>query len=518
VLKKIFTFIFVILGLGIALVCIIGIFGYYYAQGWLDTQGIKDVTFEISDYSSETLELDSLSLTLDKPDFQLRGDVLGAKIKFHASPLELDDLKISAARIHIETEDSSQKRQDGSDLHDLDSLIPAPSIAVDSLKIKINDLPLISMGFQLSKNEVGLSAEITQLSVEKFSQELALQLDVKDRYASKSQADFEIYLHSALWGKGIVNYDLPTLEGDAQFRIPKKELSNLINVSGQKLPKGISIVSGKLGAEGKARFDAPKGLRIEANVEASSISVKYNDILVSGVSTNILANYTRQVMLKNQPVIKIDSIDFGLVLKDISTNLNSRVIDRKNEFELLSSKASLLGGLLFIPRVQVSGDKAFSEFLLIGKGISTQQIVKLYKSDMIKMSGDIQFSAPLSKKAVGALVCEKGEFWSQKGGHIALDDSSVKRGLGASHPLYEVSGILSDFNYSELKGAFDYSEDGTLILNAQLKGRNPSYQNGREVHLNLTLEENIPKLLASIRLKDDIEQSISNSIIGRRKK
>jgi hypothetical protein len=59
-----------------------------------------------------------------------------------------------------------------------------------------------------------------------------------------------------------------------------------------------------------------------------------------------------------------------------------------------------------------------------------------------------------------------------------------------------------------LKLEVQYKEDGTLDLAARLEGKNPDWQQGRPVHLNLTVQENIPVLLKSLRIVQGIEQSL----------
>ena len=57
---------------------------------------------------------------------------------------------------------------------------------------------------------------------------------------------------------------------------------------------------------------------------------------------------------------------------------------------------------------------------------------------------------------------------------------------------------LSDFHYNALELGIQY-EDDTLKLTAKLEGKNPDWQQGRPVNFNLTVQENIPALLKSLR-------------------
>jgi len=67
---------------------------------------------------------------------------------------------------------------------------------------------------------------------------------------------------------------------------------------------------------------------------------------------------------------------------------------------------------------------------------------------------------------------------------------------------------LKDFNYSELNTEINYAENGDLQLAVHLKGRNPAVEDGRPIHYNLNITENVPVLLESLRLQDQVTERI----------
>ena len=69
---------------------------------------------------------------------------------------------------------------------------------------------------------------------------------------------------------------------------------------------------------------------------------------------------------------------------------------------------------------------------------------------------------------------------------------------------------LSDFQYHDLQVALDYSEAGDLLANSTIRGKNPHYQQGRDIHFNLTIEENVGTLLRSLRMGDDLTRKVQN--------
>ncbi|MBU6435527.1 MAG: YdbH domain-containing protein, partial [Nitrospirae bacterium] len=72
-----------------------------------------------------------------------------------------------------------------------------------------------------------------------------------------------------------------------------------------------------------------------------------------------------------------------------------------------------------------------------------------------------------------------------------------------------VAQALNNFHYTLLRVGVEYAENGTLDLSAQLEGRNPELKKSPPIHFNLTVQENIPTLLKSLRLaQSNIEDAV----------
>jgi hypothetical protein len=75
-----------------------------------------------------------------------------------------------------------------------------------------------------------------------------------------------------------------------------------------------------------------------------------------------------------------------------------------------------------------------------------------------------------------------------------------------------VAQALSNFQYTVLRAGVQYAEDGVLQLAAQLEGRNPDMKKSPPIHFNVNVQENIPALLQSLRLVQDIEESLQGKL------
>ena len=70
---------------------------------------------------------------------------------------------------------------------------------------------------------------------------------------------------------------------------------------------------------------------------------------------------------------------------------------------------------------------------------------------------------------------------------------------------------LENFRYDVLRAGVHYQEDGTLLLETRLEGKNPDVKESPRVHFNLNVEENIPALLKSVQVVKDIEQQLEKA-------
>ena len=75
-----------------------------------------------------------------------------------------------------------------------------------------------------------------------------------------------------------------------------------------------------------------------------------------------------------------------------------------------------------------------------------------------------------------------------------------------------VLDALSNFHYHTLQVSADSTPKGDVTLHVMLQGANPDWQSGRPVHLNLNVQENIPTLLRSLRLADELGEALGKKL------
>lgn len=71
---------------------------------------------------------------------------------------------------------------------------------------------------------------------------------------------------------------------------------------------------------------------------------------------------------------------------------------------------------------------------------------------------------------------------------------------------------LEDFQYETLEADINYDVKGDLLAAVRLRGRNAKIEKGRPIHYNLNISENLPALLASLRLQDEVNERVERRV------
>ena len=142
------------------------------------------------------------------------------------------------------------------------------------------------------------------------------------------------------------------------------------------------------------------------------------------------------------------------------------------------------------------------------EAVQLSELLALQQQDF-DASGVLSGSVPV-QLVDGNLSITNAEIAAQApGGFIRyLADPSVRALANSNVGVGVVLDAMENFQYHTLDATVDYLPDGQMLAKTSLKGANPEYQDGREVHLNLSLEENILVLLQSLRLGSELAEQI----------
>ncbi len=173
-------------------------------------------------------------------------------------------------------------------------------------------------------------------------------------------------------------------------------------------------------------------------------------------------------------------------------------------------RAAVFGGTVSSDGLRYRPGQAPHSLTLALQGLQLQEVLNLEQQKGLDGTGVLDGTIPLTL-GVGGLSVEQGTVAARPPGGVIryrpAEDSAAARAASQA-ALGMVLQPLADFHYNVLTATARLMENGTLTLATRLEGKNPTWQAGRPVHFNLTVEENIPALLKTLGLVGELQESI----------
>jgi hypothetical protein len=184
----------------------------------------------------------------------------------------------------------------------------------------------------------------------------------------------------------------------------------------------------------------------------------------------------------------------------------------QGQLQLRQAEAALMGGTLQLAPGQWSLAAEPLLFPVQVQGLELEQLFILYPTEGLAGTGTLDGELPLQISSQGVTI-EQGQLSARAPGGKLQFHSERIRALGRSNPAMQlVTQSLEDFRFTTLSSQVNYDQQGKLALAMRLEGQNPAIEQGRPIHFNINLEEDIPTLLASLQLTDKVSDIIKQRV------
>lgn len=184
----------------------------------------------------------------------------------------------------------------------------------------------------------------------------------------------------------------------------------------------------------------------------------------------------------------------------------------QGQLQLRQAEAALMGGKLQLAPGQWSLATEPLLFPMQVQGLELEQLFILYPTEGLAGTGTLDGRLPLQISSQGVTI-EQGQLSARAPGGKLQFHSERIRALGRSNPAMQlVTQSLEDFRFTTLSSQVNYDQQGKLALAMRLEGQNPAIEQGRPIHFNINLEEDIPTLLASLQLTDKVSDIIKQRV------
>ncbi len=301
-----------------------------------------------------------------------------------------------------------------------------------------------------------------------------------------------------------VSYDLSTQAGSVDvthnFAVEKPLAASLL--PGWEAPYDID--SGVLDVTAQASWRTFDKLSSRVRVVMEGVAARYDDYLAADVrgtldlSTEDLAEANWQ--LASTP-LNAGTVDVGFPIED----LQMTVAGNLETLRFSDVSARLLGGRARAAPFDYTLSTGDAQIALTLEALDLAAVLALEGED-VSGSGTLEGTLPVTLRD-NTVSMQNGEIRAlAPGGTIRLSPSLAR---GTGQPGLDFALVaLQDFRFSALTGNIDYAESGDMVLAVQLRGNNPAVEQGRAIEYNLNITENLPTLLESLRLQDEVQTRI----------
>lgn len=367
-----------------------------------------------------------------------------------------------------------------------------------------------------------------------------LRIDTSATYQATLERLEHETLHPQRWSlSGQVSGELPNLKGttaitgqhglhlDSDWSWLNEQLSAQIQLkdiyfrAGNPLqrtlvdwPALIEFSNGRLAANASLYSNTKQPLSLHLTGRAEGLSGIVNRSELSKLNAQGELTLTLDSLQLSLSSLQIDEFNPGVPIKQLtaqSLRYHSPLADLlSGQLRWQHLSGQLLNGRFSAGPQQLDLTQD-NRILLNLDGIELQEALRVYPAEGLYGTATMDGKLPLLITAKGVFI-EQGKMQARAPGILQFHSEKI-RALGQSNPAMRlVSDALEDFHFNVLSSAISYEPSGKLLLNIQLEGKNPAVEHGRPIHLNLSIEEDLPALLASIQLSNHVSDTIQERI------
>lgn len=172
--------------------------------------------------------------------------------------------------------------------------------------------------------------------------------------------------------------------------------------------------------------------------------------------------------------------------------------------------SDVLGGRVKVPLIRFDTSQSINSFGIEIEGLQVSQLAALESESGINANGTLDGVLPIILLPEGPQV-PAGTLFARAPGGLIKYNNQVASALKDSDPSVNLAmQVLENFHYDKLQTNITYQPNGELKLGLQFQGKNPTFFDGQATHLNLNLDYNLLDLLESLRISNDIVQTLEN--------
>ena len=325
------------------------------------------------------------------------------------------------------------------------------------------------------------------------------------------------------------NFETDGLYEDASIELHHnldEESGNLLladaglSFSSQALSKRVSpwrfdwdISAGTVGLGMRAAWQkagADWQINAQGSVRVAELAGAWQDTAFAGLSTNVDADIDTGAGITVRPsTIQVAFVDVGLPVENISADYTLYPDDMTVDVRNLSMSA--FGGKITADPFSFSTARESNNLLVHVESIDLAKVLSPDEFESIQISGKIGAELPVTIEGKN-LTVTGGKLTGDIPGGVIRYLPGIGSGAKDASGLGFATRALSNFEYETLTSEVNYGVNGDLKLQMRLTGRNPDLEGGRQIILNLGVEDNVLQLLRSLQAARAVEDILERRL------
>jgi hypothetical protein len=272
------------------------------------------------------------------------------------------------------------------------------------------------------------------------------------------------------------------------------------------------LVDGTVNLSGRLSVNTSGEVDGSMSVDGGDLSGYFNDYVFSGIEVtgpvfvgDPLAHSEDEIALSG------DLLDIGIPITDIFSSFS--VDPKGGTIQFSALGASLLGGRIDVEPFTYSANNTVHNFVVVLEAVPLDALINQIDMPTLSASGSVSGQIPVTVSGRQVSI-DSGYIASDQAGGIVRyspGDSTLQDVVPDSQ-LGTVTRALSNFVYEDLTSSIAYSNEGDLEARMTLRGTNPDLDPLQPIVLNLSLQNNIPDFLRSMRASRSIEELLERQL------
>jgi hypothetical protein len=308
-----------------------------------------------------------------------------------------------------------------------------------------------------------------------------------------------------LAGSATVTGTLPggpfAIEFDTEQLLSKPFLAGLFPDAGDVYDVDV----GRVETRGALRVGSEEPPRIvgKLSLTLTDLRAHYEEVVIAGINGGLVARFDDSGWQVGPDRVEVALADVGFAITDLA----AEVALTSPSLVVSELTGRTLGGDVTVDVLEYDIAEGDGRLLVKATALQLAEVLAL-EGDTITGSGTLDGHMPLQiddNKIRGS----DGHFRAREpGGVVRYGDAEEAATSFDQLGIGFAIAALADFRYEVLDIGVNYEPNGDLLLGVRLEGHNPSFEDGRPLHYNVNISENIPVLLRSLRLSDEFAKRL----------